>query len=63
MIVARGVEKLGLQGGLLRRNAPGCVGCGICNLGCPSGGKASVDGNLIADVAVKARGHCDGAGP
>jgi len=50
MIVARGVEKLGLQGGLLNRNAPGCVGCGICNYGCPTGGKASVDQNLIADA-------------
>ena len=49
MIVARGVEALGLQGGLLRRNTPGCVGCGICNFGCPAGGKASVDKNLISD--------------
>ena len=50
MIVARGVKALGLQGGLLRRNAPTCIGCGICNFGCPSGGKASVDRNLIADA-------------
>lgn len=52
MIVARGVKALGppLEGGLLRRNAPGCVGCGICNLGCPSGGKDSVDKNLISDA-------------
>jgi len=50
LIVKRGVEKLGLGGGLLRRNAPGCVGCGICNLGCPTGGKHSVDMNLIADA-------------
>ncbi len=50
LIVARGVEKLGLQGGLLNRNTPGCVGCGICNFGCPTGGKASVDKNLIADA-------------
>ena len=49
MIVARGVEKLGLQGGLLRRNTPRCVGCGICNFGCPVGGKYSVDMNLIQD--------------
>ena len=34
MIIARGVEKLGLEGGLVRRNAPGCIGCGICNYGC-----------------------------
>jgi len=47
MIVVRGVKKLGLEGGLVRRNAPGCAGCGICNFGCPVGGKASVDRNLI----------------
>lgn len=46
-IVVRGAEKLGWPGGLLRRNTPGCVGCGVCNYGCPSGGKASVDRNLI----------------
>jgi len=50
LIVKRGVEKLGLGGGLIRRNAPGCVGCGICNLGCPTGGKHSVDMNLIYDA-------------
>ena len=49
MIVARGVAALGLQGGLLNRNTPGCVGCGICNFGCPSGGKFSVDRNLVQD--------------
>lgn len=46
-IVARGAAALGLPGGLLRRNTPRCVGCGACNYGCPSGGKASVDQNLI----------------
>lgn len=46
-IIVRGAERLGLPGGLVRRNTPGCVGCGICNYGCPVGGKASVDRNLI----------------
>ena len=46
-IVVRGVEKLGLPGGLVRRNTPGCNGCGICNFGCPVGGKNSVDRNLL----------------
>ena len=50
LLVERGVRALGLEGGLLRRNAPGCVGCGICNLGCPTGGKFSVDKNLIFDA-------------
>jgi choline dehydrogenase-like flavoprotein len=47
-LIVRGAQKLGLPGGLLHRNAPGCVGCGLCNNGCPSGGKASVDKNLLA---------------
>jgi len=46
-IVVRGAQALGLPGGLVRRNTPGCNGCGICNFGCPVGGKASVDRNLI----------------
>lgn len=47
MIIVRGAAKLGYPGGLVRRNTPSCVGCGICNFGCPSGGKASVDRNLV----------------
>ncbi len=50
LLVERGVRKLGLEGGLLRRNAPDCIGCGICNIGCPTGGKFSVDKNLILDA-------------
>lgn len=53
-IMVRGAEALGLPGGLLRRNTPGCIGCGICNFGCPSGGKASVDRNLVP--MARARG-------
>jgi choline dehydrogenase-like flavoprotein len=47
LLICRGVEKLGLRGGLAPRNTPRCVGCGFCNYGCPVGGKASVDTNLI----------------
>lgn len=47
-IIVRGAAALGLPGGLLRRNTPRCQGCGICNYGCPVGGKASVDQNLVA---------------
>lgn len=47
LIFKQGAEKLGLKGDFIRRNAPGCVGCGVCHLGCPTGGKGSVDRNLI----------------
>lgn len=46
-ILVRGAKALGLPGGFLRRNTPHCTGCGLCNVGCPTGGKASVDRNLI----------------
>lgn len=56
-----GVVKLGIPGGaFLDRSAPGCGGCGVCQLGCPSGGKLSVDRTFLAealrrgDVAVYA---------
>ncbi|MCC7384248.1 MAG: GMC family oxidoreductase [Deltaproteobacteria bacterium] len=47
LFIKRGAEKLGLEGAFIWRNAPGCVGCGVCHLGCPSGGKGSVDRNFI----------------
>jgi len=47
LFVKKGAEKLGLDGQFIHRNAPGCIGCGICHLGCPSGGKGSVDRNFI----------------
>jgi choline dehydrogenase-like flavoprotein len=33
----------GFQGAPLRRNAPGCQGCGMCCYGCTSGAKQSMD--------------------
>ncbi len=47
LVFKRGAEKLGLAGDFISRNAPGCVGCGVCQLGCPIGGKGSVDKNLL----------------
>jgi len=42
-IIVKGIEKLGLQGGLAPRSTPGCVGCGVCYFGCPARGKASTN--------------------
>lgn len=47
LIFKAGADRLGLGGDFISRNAPGCVGCGVCNLGCPTGGKGSVDRNMI----------------
>lgn len=40
----------GLRHAWMDRSAPGCIGCGTCHLGCPSGGKASVDRSLLPDA-------------
>lgn len=42
-----GLEALGWSGGPMPRNAPGCVGCGACNTGCPTGAKLSVAKTFI----------------
>ncbi len=47
LFIKRGAEKLGMDGQFIHRNAPGCIGCGVCHLGCPSGGKGSVDRNFV----------------
>jgi len=46
-VFKRGAEALGLTGDYLHRSAPGCTGCGVCQLGCPTGGKNSVDRTFL----------------
>ena len=55
-LIVRGAKALGYEGGYLERATPGWTGCGVCYYGGPSGGKASVDTNLLADAA--GRGTC-----
>jgi choline dehydrogenase-like flavoprotein len=50
LIFREGAEKLGLKGEFMARSAPGCVGCGICQYGCPTGGKMSVDRSFLAEA-------------
>ncbi len=42
-------QKMGWHVATIPRNAPTCVGCGVCNWGCPSGGKYSVDKAQIVE--------------
>ena len=42
LIAKRGAERLGWSGRFLDRNAPGCVGSGVCAFGCPTGAKRHV---------------------
>lgn len=45
--IDRGIRALGLAGGPLPRNAPGCVASGECCFGCPSGAKLSMDQSYV----------------
>jgi len=42
-VVARGAEALGWSHFAVRRNAPECDGAGVCDFGCPSGAKRSMN--------------------
>jgi len=50
LIFKKGADKLGLPGQWMHRSAPGCIGCGVCQMGCPTGGKWSVDRNFILEA-------------
>lgn len=47
-----GAEALGLNGSFMARSAPGCVGCGVCQYGCPTGGKASADRTFLVEAVA-----------
>ncbi len=50
-VMRDGLTRLGLaEHGWITRNAPTCLGCGVCHLGCPSGAKASVDKSLLPEA-------------
>ncbi len=51
-LIVRGAAACGYEGGYLERATPGCTGCGVCYYGCPTGGKASMDTNLLADAVL-----------
>jgi choline dehydrogenase-like flavoprotein len=62
LIFRDGAEKLGLNGAFLPRSAPACRGCGVCQYGCPSGGKYSADRTFLTEAlargGVAAWGDC-----
>lgn len=48
VVAKRGFEKMsGVHHDYMPRNTPGCAGCGTCQTGCPTGGKASADLNWL----------------
>ncbi len=42
LVLRPGLEKLGWHGALLPKNAPSCIGCSRCNIGCPINAKKSM---------------------
>lgn len=52
LLALRGAAALGWQAAPLRRNAPGCRGCGQCAAGCPSGAKNGVHRNALPQACA-----------
>ncbi len=50
LVFKQGADALGLPGQWLARSAPGCVGCGVCYMGCPTGGKTSADRTFLQEA-------------
>lgn len=53
LLFKKGAEALKLEGDFISRNAPGCVGCGVCQMGCPIGGKFSTDRAVVPRFVEK----------
>jgi len=60
-IIRQGVQRLGLHGEPLVRNAPGCQGSGVCIFGCPTGSKQSMERSylpLAIQAGARLYAHC-----
>lgn len=53
LLFERGLKRLNWRGGVIKRNAPECEGCGTCNFGCPIGAKISTDKFYIKEAVEK----------
>lgn len=52
-ILGKGLDKLGLSKGIIKRNVKDCQNLGYCGMGCPVGAKQSTLVNLIPEVLEK----------
>ena len=49
-VARRGFQAIKMDADYMPRSAPGCVGCGTCQTGCPSKGKATGDNTWLPRV-------------
>jgi len=47
LLMKKGCEVLGWEGGPILRNSKGCKGCGVCMCGCVEGAKMSMDRSYV----------------